>query len=295
MVGTVPTNYGHYYRTGWDATINTLNIQVPGKFKWTSLLTLSKFDAYWLEREPGYDYAEYQVREREPLNVYYSYHSDGIINMDRSNMSESQRSLPAEAQLPGYPIVKDKNGDGQITVDDVYMDNTVPKISIGLGNTFTYKNLDLDIFLYGQYGHKKTNYALVWANASGQLNQTNPRNTVDLSYNVWNSQTNTNGTLPGIAITKTVPLPGAAGVDVTRENASFVRVRDIVLGYNLQSNQLGVVGKYVRSMRLFVNVQNPFTFTKFTGFDPEIVSGYGASMAEYPMTRTFSVGAKINF
>ncbi|MDR1881336.1 MAG: SusC/RagA family TonB-linked outer membrane protein [Prevotella sp.] len=295
MTGTIPVNYGHFYRTGWDGSINTLNVQIPGVFKWTSLLTLSRFDAYWVEREPGYDYLEYQLREHEPLNAYYSYHQDGIINIDRSNMPESQRSLPAEAQLPGYPIVKDKNGDGEITTDDVYVDNTVPEISIGFGNTFTYKNFDLDIFLYGQFGYQKTNYALSWANASGQLNQTDPRNTIDLSYNMWNSQTNPNGTLPGIAIIKTVALPGNAGLNITRQNASFVRVRDIVLGYNLSGSKLGVAGNYIRNIRLFVNVQNPFTFTKFTGFDPEIVSGYGASMAEYPMTRTFSAGAKIIF
>ena len=294
MTPIIPMNYGHYYRQGWDATINSINVENKAGFSWQSLLTLSHYNAFWVEREPEYHYQEYQIRNKEPMNAYYSYHQDGIINIDKSNMPESQRSLPVEAQQPGFPIIKDKNGDGEITVDDVYMENIIPDITIGLGNTFAYKNFDMDIFLYGQYGQKRSNYALNWASA-GQLYMDNPRNNTDLAFDLWNSQTNPNGKLPGIAILKTVPLPGNAGINTIVQDASFVRVRDITFGYNLMSNNLGDFGKYVRSIRLFVNVQNPFTFTKFIGFDPEIYLGNGVSMAEHPMTRTFSAGAKINF
>ena len=53
------------------------------------------------------------------------------------------------------------------------------------------------------------------------------------SYNIWNTQTNTNGRFPGIAISKSVALPENLGFDYTRENASYIRVRNITLGYNL--------------------------------------------------------------
>ena len=53
------------------------------------------------------------------------------------------------------------------------------------------------------------------------------------SYNIWNTQTNTNGYFPGIAISKSVALPENLGFDYTRENASYIRVRNITLGYNL--------------------------------------------------------------
>lgn len=294
MIPTIPMNYGHYYRQGWDATLNSINIENKRGFSWRSLVTLSHYNAFWVERQPEYHYQEYQIRNKEPMNAYYSYYQDGIINIDKSNMPESQRSLPVEAQQPGFPIIKDKNGDGQITVDDVYMENIIPDIAIGLGNTFAYKNFDLDIFLYGQFGQKRSNYALNWASA-GQLYMDNPRNNTDLSFNLWNSQTNPNGTLPGIAILKTVPMPGNAGINTIVQGASFVRVRDITFGYNFMGNNLGNLGKYVRGIRIFVNIQNPFTFTNFTGFDPEIYLGNGTSMAEHPMTRTFSAGAKINF
>jgi TonB-linked SusC/RagA family outer membrane protein len=294
MTGTNLMNYGHYYRTGWDATINSLNIEIPNSFKWTSQLTLTRFDGYWVERQQNYIYQEYQIRENEPMNAYYYYETDGMINMDKSNMPESQKSLPVEAQQPGYPIIKDKNGDGQITIDDVYMDNTIPTIGIGFGNTFAYKGFDLDIFLYGQFGAERTNYALSWATA-GQLYYPNPRNATEYAYNIWNSQTNPNGTERGVASYRSVAMPGNAGVRANMQNASFVRVRNLTFGYTLEGSKLGNVGNYISRIRVFIDCQNPFTFTKFTGFDPEIFIGNGISLAEYPMTRTFSLGAKINF
>ena len=90
-------------------------------------------------------------------------------------------------------------------------------------------------------------------------------------------------------------LPGNVGFEEDYQNASFVRVRNITLGYNLSGKKLGRVGDYVSSIRVFIDCQNPFTFTKFVGVDPEIKTGGDGSKAEYPMTRTYSFGAKNMF
>ena len=216
------------------------------------------------------------------------------INIDKSNMPESQKSLPADAQQPGYPIIKDANGDNKITIDDVKMRNTLPKIHIGFGNTFVYKDFDLDVFMYGQFGRTRYNYAYRWA-LVGDVYYTSPKNSNKYVYTIWNSQTNQNGNRRGIASTKAVALPGNVGFEEDYQNASFVRVRNITLGYNLSGKKLGRVGDYVSSIRVFVDCQNPFTFTKFVGVDPEIKTGGDGSKAEYPMTRTYSFGAKICF
>ena len=295
MVGSRPVNYGHYYRSGWDAMINSVNIKNRGGFTWTSSLTLTQYNMYWVERTENYDYQEYQIREKEPMNAQYFYHVTGIINADRSNMPDSQLSLGENSQKPGYPTIEDRNNDGIITTDDIYMDDVLPKISIGFGNTFTWKNFDLDIFLYGQFGATKYNYAFQWANA-GSLSYSPPQNSNQYAYQIWNSQTNTEGKLPGIATTRTDALPGNAGWDLGRENASFVRVRNITLGYTLDGNLLGkVLSKRVESIRFYFDAQNPFTFTKFSGVDPEIYTGNSSSPAGYPMVRSFSLGAKFNF
>lgn len=294
MVGTRPVNYGHYFRSGFDATLNTVNVKAGG-FTWSSMLTLTHYNMYWLERTENYDYQEYQIKDKEPMNANYYYHVIGIINEDRSNMPDSQLSLGANSQTPGHPIIEDRNKDGIIGIEDIYMDDTLPKISIGFGNTFTYKNFDLDIFLYGQFGSTRYNYAFAWANA-GTLSYGPPQNSNQFAYTLWNSQTNTNGTLPGIATTKSDALPGNAGWDLGRQDASFVRVRNITFGYNLQGKYLGkVLSKRIDGIRLYVDFQNPFTFTTFSGVDPEIYIGNSSSPAGYPMTRSYSLGAKFNF
>ncbi len=295
MVGTRPVNYGHYYRAGWDAMLNSVNIKNLGGFTWTSSLTLTRYNMYWVERTENYDYQVYQIRDKEPMNAQYYYHVTGIINADRSNMPDSQLSLGENSQKPGYPIIEDRNGDGIITTDDIYMDDVLPKISIGFGNTFTYKNFDLDIFLYGQFGATKYNYALSWANA-GALSYSPPQNSNQFAYLIWNSQTNDNGTLAGIATTRADALPGNAGWDLGRQNASFVRVRNITLGYNIEGRLLGkVLSKRIENIRIYFDAQNPLTFTKFSGVDPEIYTGNSSSPAGYPMVRSYSLGAKINF
>ena len=175
------------------------------------------------------------------------------------------------------------------------MDDTLPKISIGFGNTFTYRNFDLDIFLYGQFGSTRYNYAFAWANA-GTLSYGPPQNSNQFAYLLWNSQTNTKGTLPGIATTKSDALPGNAGWDLGRQDASFVRVRNITFGYNLQGKYLGkVLSKRIDGIRFYVDFQNPFTFSRFSGVDPEIYIGNSSSPAGYPMTRSYSLGLKFNF
>ena len=292
---TVPMNYGHYMRAGWDATVNTMNVRTSGRFEWKSILTISHYDAVWIQREPNHYYEEYRYRFYEPMNAYYYYDTDGIINMNRSNMPESQRSLSLDAQKPGYPIIKDINGDNQITVDDVKMRNTLPKVHLGFGNTFTYKNVDLDVFMYGQFGQWKRNYAYSWAMV-GDLYYTGPKNTNQYAFEIWNSQTNPDGSRRGIASTKAIALPGNVGYIEDFQDASFVRVRNMTLGYNI--NRLG---KYIQHMRVYVDCQNPLTFTKFVGVDPEAqtggyYTGYNSlSAAEYPMIRTFSLGTTIRF
>ena len=291
MFGTYPINGGHIRRYGWDASLTTENIKTAD-FSWNSNLTLSKYNSIWVERFPNYDYKEYQLRDDEPVNARYYYETAGMVNTDLGNIPDSQ---PDDFRVPGMPIIVDKNKDGEITVDDVCMSNEVPDIYFGLGNTFTYKNWDLDVFVYSQIGVNKYNYAWDWANAGVLANQTN--NVNKYGFDLWNSESNKNGRLPGYAYEASgVSLPGDAGIDVMYQNASFLRFRNITLGYNLGGNQLGVFGKYINSIRVYVDAQNPITITNFEGYDPEIRSGgsYKTYAAEYPQTRTFTVGAKIS-
>ena len=290
---TRPINGSKQRRQGWDATLNTNNINKKD-FTWSSVMTVTKYNSQWIERMPNHIYNNYEKRGVVTTGSRYYYKTDGMINMNKSNMPESQKSLPAGAQMPGYPIIVDKNGDGKIDKEDIYMDDLIPDIYLGLGNTFTYKGFDLDIFMYSQLGVEKNNFALDWAVPTNFSNQESNANIY--TDRIWNTQTNPNGELPGIAYSlASVTLPEGVGTDVRYQNSSFLRVRNITLGYNVRGNQLGSLSKVVSNARVYIDAQNPIVFTNFEGFDPEVTTGgdYKGGKAEYPQTRTFSVGLKL--
>lgn len=292
LLATYPINGAHIRRYGWDFTLNTKNIVTPD-FKWSTTLTLSHYNSIWKERMPNYTWKEYQKRKDEPVDALYFYRTDGIVNADKSNIPSYQ---PEGYRNPGSPIIRDLNGDNQITEEDVDMVNVIPAVYGGLGNSFTYKNWDLDIFLYSQLGLKKYNYIYTWANGAHLASQNLSQSA--LIKEVWTSE-NPNGKIPGLAYTtSSISLPGGAGTDIGYENASFVRVRNITLGYNFTNKQLGTLGKFINSLRLYADLQNPFTFTKFRYFDPEVQTGSASnkgSNAEYPVARTYTLGLKVSF
>jgi hypothetical protein len=292
MFATYPINGGHQRRDGWDATLNTKNV-LTRNFTWSSVLTLTKYRSRWIERMPNYDYNQYEERGVVTTNARYYYETNGLINADKSNMPASQ---PEAAQYPGYPIIVDQNGDGEITIDDIKLMDLTPKLYLGFGNTFTYRNFDLDVFVYSQLGVHKYNYVFDWALPTELANENSNANIY--IERVWNSQNNPGGTLPGVAASlASVSLPGGAGTDTRYQNASFLRVRNITLGYNFKAGKVAGLNKVINNIRLYVDAQNPFVITKFEGFDPEVYTGgnYKGGKAEYPQTATYSVGLKINF
>ncbi|KAA6328058.1 TonB-dependent receptor SusC [termite gut metagenome] len=286
MFSSYPVNGAHTRREGWDATIRSENIK--GKeFSWSSILNLSQYKYLWMERFPNYDYKPYEKKGAESVNTWYYYETNGIVNGDKSNMPSSQ---PLAAQMPGYPIIVDQNNDGEIDYKDIVKYDNTPKLYAGLGNTFKYKDFELKIFLYTQLGVRKYNNALEWANAYNLGSQTSNSNAY--IQRTWNSQTNPNGTLPGIAADLApTSLPEGIGTDVRIQNASFVRLRNLTLGYNIRGTKLGALGKSISNCRIYVDGQNLITFTKFEGCDPEVSSSIG----ELPNARIFSAGISLSF
>lgn len=295
MFETRKVNYGHFYRIGWEINLNTVNIDRV--FRWESSLALSRVNSIWLERENNHYYQEYRIREKEPMNAWYYYNVIGYVNADRSNVPESQKTISEGALMPGVPIIEDRNGDGKITVDDIYMKNNVPDCYIGFGNTFSWKNFSLDIYMYGQVGLYKNNVVL--NTTSGTWLSDNSRNSSVLAYKIWNSISNPEGTRPGIAAGDIGALPGACGTNINMQNASFLKVRNITFGYTFDEKILKGASKWIESIYLYFDAQNPLTFTRYDGFDPEMYMGGGGeggkSTGEYPATRSFSLGVRVSF
>jgi len=297
MFTTYPINSGHYKRQGWEINLNGKVIQTPA-FNWTASLNLSHNNTTWVQRVENYDYKAYQlddegnVRPNEPVYATYLYEAAGIINSECSNIPESQKSLDASYQKPGVVIIKDQNGDGIIDKHDIVRRNYAdPKLYMGFGNTFTWKNWDLDIYMYGRFGFYRYNYAYDTGNPSNIAD--NMRNLCTSYYSFYNSESNPNASQFGYAYMKAGSLPEGVGTDIRYDDASFVRVRNITLGYTFDMRK--VLKGYVRSIRVYFDAQNPFLFTKFQYADPEITLGNSHSSVGHPQTKTFTGGVKINF
>lgn len=291
-----PVNAGHYARTGFDFSLTGRPIQTKD-IAWEITANLSRAKAYWIEREPNYQYKSYQIRDKEPLHPYYYYKQVGIINVDRSNMPQSQTSLPAEWQMPGVSIIKDKNGDGVINEEDVYcLDDSEPKIYGGIGTNFRWKGLELDVYFYGRLGRQKWDTA-VSLGSVGEAQKTDPKNMSVAVFDAFSSLTNPwDATRCGVARAKCPSLPGGLGDNADCYDASFLRCKNITVSYTFNSDQLKAAGKWINSIRLYLDTQNPFLITKYPYEDPEITSyGGQSSTVTYPQSVSFTFGTKIVF
>ena len=180
----------------------------------------------------------------------------------------------------------------------------MPKFQFGFNNSFNYKGFDLNIFFSGNVGNKVYNQLPV--NQLNPLNNTNYFTGI-LNYaktalidpagdkNDFNNVyvTNPNTTVMGLRNDNT--NENLRFSNLFLEDASFIRCKNITLGYNLPQNILAKA--HIYSLRLYANVSNAFTITKYTGMDPEVGSwnpleaGYDGGY--YPQSRVYTIGVNV--
>ncbi|WP_163712510.1 TonB-dependent receptor [Mangrovibacterium lignilyticum] len=161
-----------------------------------------------------------------------------------------------------------------------YGESPIPKVNVGLTNTFSYKNFDLNIYLSGQFGH------MLYSNTA---------NTFFYAGNLAN----------GRNVTKDIVTNGESPLNTadpsTRflESGSFVRLQDVSLGYNVPLKSTSIL----KSLRFYVTGQNLAVFTNYSGQDPEVnvnkgsngVPSLGIDYTTYPRSRTILLGLKVKF
>jgi TonB-linked SusC/RagA family outer membrane protein len=191
--------------------------------------------------------------------------------------------------IPGAPKYRDVNKDGVIDNDDkVDIGNAQPKYTFGWSNTVTWKNLDLNIFIQGSEGNKMYNISRVrFETTSGDADATSVK-----ILNRW-SPTNENTNVPSFqGSSKSEDLQSTRWL----EDGSYVRVKNIALGYTLPGS---LFKKKIQSMRIYVSGTNLITFTKYSGFDPEAATGVdnfaGIDLATYPSQKAYTIGLNVNF
>lgn len=289
-ISSVVANIGVKGSKGFELGINTRNF--IGAFTWSSDFVFSFYRDRWIERNPQWKKAIYE-NEKDMLNPYYLYLSDGLVQPEDMNPDGTCKIPHMPNAKPGMIKYKDVNGrdengnllpgpDGKLDdADIVYLGTRTSKFYLGFGNTFTYKGFDLNIFFYGYFGRKLENPAYDWyLKRSWFL-----KNGVNMAQAVtdrW-SHDNPTGKYPN-----SIMNPYERSSDFWLENANFLRCKNITLGYTVPN--IKKLDKFIQSLRIYGDVQNPFVITKYSGVDPEM-----DSMAAYPTQLTVSFGVDITF
>jgi TonB-linked SusC/RagA family outer membrane protein len=317
-------NVGSLRNRGFDFGINTTNINSKN-FTWKTNVTLSRNTNKVLSLGAGGDDASLtatfnnDVFEKtvvgKPIGEFYGYVYDGIF----AKPSDFQNhALPADQSGKTYPIspqgggiwygdrmFKDLNGDGIInSKDETFLGSPIPKFQYGIGNSFTYKNFDLNFFFSGNYGNLNFNQLAVSQTNTqnntayftqvldyAHLAMVNPQGSASDVNNVY--VTNPNTSVVGLRNDNTNGNSRASNLYL--ESGSFLRCKNITLGYRLSEHILSKI--YVHSIRVYCNVSNVFIITKYKGMDPEIGSWNplqrGWDGGYYPQPRVFTFGANV--
>jgi TonB-linked SusC/RagA family outer membrane protein len=231
-----------------------------------------------------------------PIGALYGYVEDGFFD----NEAEVRNSLlymsqPVNIIKRMIGEVKYKNLDNDPTSlsvsDRTFIGDVNPDYTFGFTNNFKYKNLDLSIFINGVQGNDIVNMNSAW---NGNLG-TSKNISLSAFEGAWkDGADNSNATGPKIIRQFWRTLPFSRRFI---EDGSFVRIKNINLGYTLPSGFI----KGVTNLRFAVGANNLFTFTNYSGYDPEINSYgdnpalFGVDLGGYPNSKTFNISIKCNF
>ncbi len=246
-----------------------------------------------------------RVAEGEPLFHYYGYKVDRLFQASDFTGGQLNAGIPTQPgaapgdikfmDIAGAP---DANGNptGPDGVVDAYdrtnLGSGLPKYTYGLNTGINYKNFDLSLFFQGHAGNKIYRAWGYWS--EGMVRVFNATTAV---LDRW-TPTNTDTDMPRGIVGD--PNRNVRPSDRWLEKGDFVRLKLITLGYQVPPRLTGV-----QNLRLYVQAQNLFTATGYSGFDPEVGSAYndafnnnaafGIDIGQYPQPRTFLFGLQLGF
>jgi TonB-dependent starch-binding outer membrane protein SusC len=331
-------NVGRMQNRGFDLAVTTHNIKT-NKFQWTTNAVFSRNRNMVLELDAAERvywgslnwYSEFQTasmnRAGHPLGVFYGFVVEGIFK-DQQDILNHAVQVPAPGSVSdsnpfgvnhvdrgtgvwiGDVKFKDINGDGVIdTRDQVVIGDPNPKFTFGFNNTFSYGAFDMSVFLNGVYGGDILNYSRVMTEGQVSLFSNQGSAVVNRArYGLHDASGSETDPANVYLANPGTNMPRFTTNDVNRNNrmsdrfiedGSFVRIQNIKLAYTLPSN---LTKKFkVERLRTYVNIQNLYTFTKYSGYDPEIGAFnqspllQNVDMGRYPTPRVFTVGIDVDF
>ncbi|MEN8138411.1 MAG: TonB-dependent receptor [Bacteroidota bacterium] len=222
-----------------------------------------------------------------PIWYFRGYKTDGIFqSQDEIDKYIEDNNLSRYRPKPGEPIVIDVDGDGRITPNDrTYIGSPHPDMMYGATVYLEYKGFDFNFFLQGSIG----NDVLMGFYRNDYSYTNKPKFFYD---DRWTGEGSTNEWFG--ANTRSQYIYQS---DFMVQDGSFMRIRKIQLGYSLPSQLTNKA--YINKFRLYVSLDNFFTFTKYKGIDPEAGSTSGSSQGidrgVYPIPRTIMYGVSVSF
>lgn len=229
--------------------------------------------------------APVRMEAGQPIGYFYGYQTDGIFqNQAEVDAHPSQLALGATAS-PGDLRFRDINNDGVINANDrTNIGDPIPDVTMGFNIKLDYKNFDFVAYSFASLGNDMVR------NYERALSDVNRLNYV---LGRWTGE----GTSNSVPRVTTAGTANNVFSDYFVEDASFLRIQNVQLGYTLNSSLSERLG--ISKFRVYTSVNNLYTFTKYRGFDPAASNGSpiggGIDYGFYPTPRTFIVGLNVNF
>lgn len=234
---------------------------------------------------------DYTVRTEkgQPMRQMYGYVMEGIYQ-DENEIKNHLHNTTNPSFKPGDVRYKDLNNNGEFDAGDrTVIGNTIPKFLYGISANLAYKGFDFYIQFQGVSGNDIYNATKWWSQNTGETHNYG-REVLDS----W-SGPGTSNTMPRLTMGSTQNNIASSRYV---EKGDYLRLKNLQIGYSLPAN--AVKKLHIRSLRFYASAQNLFTFTGYTGFDPEVGTSragnrnsYGFDEITYPQARTFTFGINL--
>lgn len=236
------------------------------------------------------DHAYYITQVGEPIGSYYLLVQDGIFRNEEDLMAYPHVSNAR----PGDFRFVDIDGDGEIDLekDRTIVGNYMPDFTYGFGGTFAYKGLDFAIAFQGVYGNEILNLNRRYLdNMEGNTNGTTA------AFYRWKSPSDIGDGNTNRANRKQTGNNSRTSTWHI-EDGSYLRLQNIAIGYTLPQKWTKKFS--VQKLRVYLSAQNLFTWTEYSGYNPEVSGSTsaltpGEDYGTYPLARTYMVGLNITF
>ncbi|HLG39189.1 MAG TPA: SusC/RagA family TonB-linked outer membrane protein, partial [Chitinophagaceae bacterium] len=303
ITSTVPINIGSMKNTGFELQLGYNDRS--GDFKWNASANMSVITNEVLKLADGVtnieaggdqDFGTYNITNTavgQAIQSFYGWEVEGIFQ----NASEvSGHATQTAGTAPGDLKFKDQDKNGVIDINDrVFLGSFIPKVSYAFTLGASYKNFDASVFFQGVQGNKIFNATRVIS--EGMVRFFNAGTQV---LNAW-TPANTNTDIPR-AISSD-PNQNARPSTRFLEDGSYLRLKNLMLGYTIPASSLQSLTKGVlSSFRIYVSAQNLLTITKYSGYDPEVGNRTpnisltnGIDFAVYPQPKAYQVGIQVGF